>query len=209
MKAAIYLIASVLGLGYLILGWSVVEGFAGDRHVRRQAVHVQQAQSAPVAFAVPVGVPVAVVNTSQGLYSVGGYANQYDANRGDAEPFDLGASEAELELLREFLEFKKARAQATAKAASLVAQTCASCHKPGGKGLELSGIDLTGELDAATRLASIQAVTNGSMPKGGKLDPNQIGKLIQELSASPKAAILKSGAAVQSKDVSQPSSNKE
>ena len=78
--------------------------------------------------------------------------------------------------------------EAQAVPGSLVATYCAKCHNAEAA----KRVDLSGAIDAETRLAAIRRVLADDpakrMPKGRELDAETLGLLIQELSTEPPEA---------------------
>jgi mono/diheme cytochrome c family protein len=70
---------------------------------------------------------------------------------------------------------------------SAVNASCVKCHSGDSP---KAGIDLTNlsDLDCETRLAAIRAVLNQSMPKGGQLDPAEVGDVLTELAGEDPAS---------------------
>lgn len=63
---------------------------------------------------------------------------------------------------------------------SLVAQKCAQCHSGLSPKANLA-LDNPARLDCPTRLKAIRAVLSEKMPLGGKLTPDEAGKVLSEL----------------------------
>lgn len=128
------------------------------------------------AFAVPIGVPVAVASPVAYANSV---QPQYSGPPKSAEDILLDRL---ADLVAQRLEGKHGVAAFENK--TLFSQKCATCHaaaKPDGR-------PVFGPLDSLTaeqRLAAIRAMSNGSMPKGSQLSQEDTGKLLDELLTVP------------------------
>ncbi len=141
--------------------------------VTHQAVVAQQFIVS--SYAVPVGIPVAnyapyTYSTNAGYQDLSPVVNELRALRSEIR---AGAMNPNL---------------AAAKPQSLVAQNCASCHSGGAPkaGLDLSNLEA---LDDATRLKCVSQILQDKMPKNKPItDPVLAGKLLNELSSSPKVA---------------------
>jgi hypothetical protein len=123
--------------------------------VRNRNVH-HHAAAAKIAvpFAVPVAVPVAVA--SPYFYSYSQFAAPQRVANIEERPRDLAGS------------------------SSLVATHCASCHSGASPAGQLS-LERADRLSLADRLAAIRAVLSRRMPKGAKLDDEQLRGTIDEL----------------------------
>lgn len=125
-------------------------------HRVRNVQHRHVETKIVVPFAVPVAVPVAVV--SPYLYGYSQFASEGRAASTDS------------------------RSHAPVRERdSLVTQHCATCHSGEAPAGSLS-LDRVEKLSLADRLAAIRAVLSRRMPKGGKLDDNQLRDIVEELS---------------------------
>lgn len=147
--------------------------------VRQNAVVVQD--FAAVQFAVPIGVPVAQVTPA--FYSYNATAQTYRPQ--------VQAQSDDAKLFEEFLTWKKAR-EVSVRATGVetaVFKACSKCHAgPSPK----VGFGILGDLTDADRIKAIGEVITGRMPKGGKLSPEEVGKVLGELSGAkdkPAAAV--------------------
>ena len=114
-------------------------------------------------YVVPVAVPVGVVSQ--------GYA--YQRAMPQAAPAAVDPAEWE--------EFKawKASKVTPAAAASLVTQSCASCHTKQARAVK--ALDLNQPLTDKQRIAAAAAVLAGRMPKGKPIDAKLRGDILGEL----------------------------
>lgn len=122
--------------------------------VRVRNVHHHAAAKVAIPFAVPVAVPVAVA--SPYFYSYSQFAAPQQIASVEERPREIAGS------------------------SSLVATNCATCHggaSPDGQ-LSLERVD---RLPVADRLAAIRAVLSRRMPKGAKLDDDQLRGVVEEL----------------------------
>lgn len=123
-------------------------------------------QIAIVPFAAPISVPVATVQPGGTYYSQG---------------HDIAQLVAEVQALRAEVQSLKNGAQALSKP-SLVTTACASCHGGNGKKTALDQWTLADMETSDGRLRAIRAVLTDKMPKGKKLNPQEAGALLRELS---------------------------
>lgn len=174
----------------LVVAWLLVAGFfllsvadlSSARPPCRAAAKVQVAATSVASVqagvvAVPFAVPVAMPSYVQYSAYVASAASPYSSHV--AATSTNGAC-----LVPAHGNADAARPQATAaKTASLVAAHCGRCH---GATQPKAGLDLTAALDDATRLKAIARVLADDpqlrMSKGEELGPDELGRLIQELS---------------------------
>lgn len=126
-------------------------------------------------FAVPVGVPVSP-------YS----AYFYSASPQQMQSYAAPPPDPIEELARKLAPLLNGHVNAAAKPQSLFAAKCIVCHQQGDadKGKpQFTDLDL---LTCEQRVKAIHAIVSGEMPKGGKLDDQSRGKLIDELTAPQK-----------------------
>jgi mono/diheme cytochrome c family protein len=131
--------------------------FAACHVVRVRNVQHHHAAAAKVAvpFAVPVAVPVAIASP---------YAYSYSQFAGDArQPTAVLTSSH------------------APRSSSLVSTHCATCHGGASPASQLS-LERVDRLSLADRLAAIRAVLTRRMPKGAKLDDDQLRGVVEELS---------------------------
>lgn len=151
--AVLFALSSTVGAGRCRV---VVPSHSVSSH---QAVVVQQGFVA-VPFAVPVAVPSYVNYVAPQAY----YGMPASSPREPADPQDAVKAQE-------------------APAGSLVAKHCAACHD----GSKPDRVVLTGDLDCETRLKAIGKMLHDDdaqrMPKGKTLSAEDLGLLIQELSA--------------------------
>lgn len=147
--------------------------------VQKQIVVANQVA---VPFAIPVGVPVATAMPGGASYS----ANQYASPAVPPTSSLAAATAGDAALFEEFLAWRAQRVQAQAKAApTAVTQLCARCHTENTRGAGVAHFTMN-ELDTCEgRLKAIRAVLSGKMPKGIALDPEGVGKVLEELAGEP------------------------
>lgn len=153
-------------------GSAVVQSFAAPvSNVAFAGAQIQQ-QTVAVPYALPVGVPVAVLQSPTVLYAFGGYgmAAGYAPAAQAGPAANSAAADASV---------------AASAAVSMVAAKCSKCHGANRADGRLDLQDLTA-LQPGQRLEAIRRLTTDEaaerMPKGAKLTPAELGALIQELS---------------------------
>lgn len=154
---------------------------------------VVQEQVVATNFAVPVGIPVAP--TSAYFYQ----ATPQQVQTYTAPPPD--PLEALLERKLDAILSRKSGALGL-KPPTMVAQKCAKCHQDAHQ--DRPQFSSANDLDCATRLKAIKALTSGKMPpkSAGQLSVEERGLLIDEFSAVPDA-----GPKVNPNDVPPPPPN--
>jgi mono/diheme cytochrome c family protein len=145
------LIVSLVVLGLLVSSSPLL---AACHVVRVRNVHHHAAAKVAVPFAVPVAVPVAVASPYS--YSYSQFAAPQRVTSAEEQPHK------------------------SAIASSLVATHCATCHSGASPAGQLS-LERVERLSLADRLAAIRAVLGRRMPKGAKLDDDQLRGVVQEL----------------------------
>lgn len=150
---------------------------AGDCHiVRRQNIVVADTSLTIVPFA--IATPVAVVAQGSPLYS---YRDASAAYQPRAAVQSQSIDEQEYAA---FVEWRKSRVQAASVPPSPFAANCQKCHSQGGAGF--AHHDFSKPLTSDDKLAAIDAVVQGTMPKGRKLDPQVRADIVAELSKREK-----------------------
>ena len=175
-------------LALLLLAAPVLADNCRNQNV--QQVVVADTGLTLVPFAVPIATPIASVVAPGVMYSANVQAQAYSpqvAPQAATKPSAVDPAEWEA-----FLAWKASRPQAAAapKPLSLISAKCQRCHTPGGEAVDK--FNLTTANDAELRHA-IGIVALGEMPppKVGKLSPEDVGKIIHELSTKPAAGAVK------------------
>ncbi len=151
---------------------------AANVQVAATSVAAVQAGVVAVPFAVPVAMPSYVQYSAFVAAAAPSYQSQVAATSTIGTclvPMYAGAETAGPQV-------------AAARQASLVAAHCGRCH---GATQPKAGLGLTAALDDGTRLKAIARILADDprlrMPKGEELGPDELGRLIQELSTRPAA----------------------
>jgi hypothetical protein len=127
----------------------------------RNVHHHAAAAKVAVPFAVPVAVPVAVA--SPYFYSYSQFATEGRGARIEGREYESAALSSHVP-----------------RSSSLVATHCATCHGGASPAAQLS-LERVDRLSLADRLAAIRAVLSRRMPKGAKLDDDQLRVVVEEL----------------------------
>ncbi|MCC7085948.1 MAG: hypothetical protein IT427_13175 [Pirellulales bacterium] len=152
------LIVSLVAVVSIVSNSTVRAACHGVR-VRHVQHHHATTTKVVVPFAVPVAVPVAVA--SPYFYGYSQFAVDPSTAVIDPRAHDAAVSSA-------------------SRAQSPIAQHCATCHSSVSPAGELS-LQHVEKLSLADRLAAIRAVLSRRMPKGAKLDDDQLRGVVEEL----------------------------
>lgn len=178
MKAILFVVIPAFLIGLTCIQFAKADNCRVQNvrlsHINQNAV-VLDTGLAIVPYAIPVAVPV--VPTTQGLYS-------YQATAAAYQP--RAAATSNDALFQEFLEWRAKRTAVTAQAepVSPFAATCLKCHSSGGTGF--AHHDFSKPLTSDDKLAAIDAIVQGTMPKGKPLDPQVRADIVAELSKREK-----------------------